>query len=159
MRNGIIEQLDTAQRVFEQPATEYVAGFIGMNNRLVLEYNDSVWKCNSVPAQGGLPELAGAPQWLAARLRVEDLHVDTVDTSAPADAVSFLATVVDASFAGRQYDVVVTIGNTRFQGRTPSYGALVRSGLLYAGGPAKIWFRPGNAVFYGQQGELIASLV
>ena len=158
MRSGIIEQLDTAQRVFEQPATEYVAGFIGMNNRLVLEHNDGGWKCDGVPAQGGLPELAGAPQWLAARLRVEDLLVDSADAGAPADAVSFSATVVDAAFAGRQYDVVVTVGNTRFQGRAPSDGPMARNGRLAAGAPAQVWFRPGNAVFYGQQGERIASL-
>ena len=37
MRKGAIEQLDTPQRVFERPATEYVADFIGMANRLVCE--------------------------------------------------------------------------------------------------------------------------
>ena len=35
MRHGRIEQYDTPEHVFERPATEYVAAFIGMSNRLV----------------------------------------------------------------------------------------------------------------------------
>ena len=38
MRSGAIEQYDTPERVFEQPATEYVAAFIGMSNRLLFDY-------------------------------------------------------------------------------------------------------------------------
>ena len=34
MRTGRIEQFGTPEQVFEEPATEYVAGFIGMSNRL-----------------------------------------------------------------------------------------------------------------------------
>ena len=37
MRAGKIEQLGRPEEVFEEPATEYVAGFIGMGNRLALE--------------------------------------------------------------------------------------------------------------------------
>ena len=36
MRYGRIEQYDTPEHVFERPATEYVAAFIGMSNRLRL---------------------------------------------------------------------------------------------------------------------------
>ena len=37
MRTGRIEQLAPPEEVYEQPATEYVAGFIGMSNRLALD--------------------------------------------------------------------------------------------------------------------------
>ena len=36
MRTGRIEQLATPEEVYEEPATEYVAGFIGMSNRFRL---------------------------------------------------------------------------------------------------------------------------
>ena len=37
MRAGRFEQVGTPEHVFEEPATEYVAEFIGMSNRLPLE--------------------------------------------------------------------------------------------------------------------------
>ena len=43
MKAGRIEQFDTPEQVFEEPATEYVAGFIGMSNRLELERRDGDW--------------------------------------------------------------------------------------------------------------------
>ena len=43
MRHGRIEQYDTPERIFERPATEYVAAFLGMGNRLVCQYVDGRW--------------------------------------------------------------------------------------------------------------------
>jgi len=156
MRSGVIEQLDTAQRVFEQPSTEYVAGFIGMNNRLVLEHLEGAWHCAKAVAKGPMPSLVGAPTWVAARLRVEDLVVGHLADGTPADAIGFEATVVDAAFGGRHYEVVVTVGGQRFQGLAPSDSAVARQGGLQAGSPVCVWFRPGNAVFYEQEGRRVA---
>lgn len=156
MRAGVIEQLDTAQIVFERPATEYVAGFIGMNNRVVLERRDAGWICDGMALGGTLPALTGTPRWTAARLRVEDLQVSAAHAVVPQDALSLDARVVDAAFAGRHYDVVVTVGGTRLQGRAPADGDEARGGKLVAGAPVKVWFRYSNAVFYGQDGMRIA---
>ncbi len=54
MRNGRIEQYDTPEGVFEHPATEYVAAFIGMSNRLVCERADNGWGCDG-QVLGGAP--------------------------------------------------------------------------------------------------------
>src|SRR6185312_8418900 len=43
MRAGALEQLATPETIFEEPATDYVAGFIGMGNRLELERQDGRW--------------------------------------------------------------------------------------------------------------------
>ena len=39
MKQGKIEQYDTPEQVYEQPASEYVAAFIGISNRLLFDYN------------------------------------------------------------------------------------------------------------------------
>ena len=49
MRAGALEQFDTPEQVFEQPATDYVAAFIGMGNRLELERRDGRWTHDGVP--------------------------------------------------------------------------------------------------------------
>src|SRR5918995_2786016 len=43
MRKGRIEQLGTPEEVFASPRSEYVAGFIGMGNRLELKRHDDAW--------------------------------------------------------------------------------------------------------------------
>ena len=156
MKSGVIEQLDTAQRVFEQPATEYVAGFIGMNNRVELENRDGAWSCNGMAVLGAVPALQGSPRRTAARVRAEDLIVGPAAAGVPEGTIGMAATLVDAAFAGRHYDVVVTVGDTRLQGRAPADGPEARDGRLVAGAPAMIWFRHGGTVFYGDDGLRIA---
>jgi iron(III) transport system ATP-binding protein len=156
MKSGVIEQLDTAQRVFEEPATEYVAGFIGMNNRVVLESRDGTWSCNGIAVQGTVPALKGSPRRTVARVRAEDLIVGSAIDGTPEGAFGMAATVVDAAFAGRHYDVVVTVGDTRLLGRAPADGREARGGGLVAGAPVMVWFRRGGTVFYGDDGVRIA---
>ena len=75
MRDGRIEQYDTPEHVFEHPATEYVAEFIGMSNRLVCEHHDGGWACDG-QVFGGAP-LQASPLGgvVAARLRSVDIHL------------------------------------------------------------------------------------
>src|SRR4051812_46035257 len=44
MRNGRIEQQGTPREVFAAPSSEYVAGFIGMGNRLELHEDPEGWR-------------------------------------------------------------------------------------------------------------------
>ena len=157
MRAGEIEQLDTARNIFEKPNTEYVANFIGMNNRFILECQDGIWKCDGMTAQGPAPELAGDHRWAAVRVRSEDICITRPNQSIDPDAITLPATVVDATFAGRHLDVVVTVGSGRFQARAPSTAA--NAELLVAGAAVAASFRRGNAVFYGQHGNRIGGRV
>ncbi|HEU0222259.1 MAG TPA: ABC transporter ATP-binding protein [Paracoccaceae bacterium] len=155
MRSGTIEQLDTPQNVFERPATEYVAAFIGMSNRLVLEFEEGAWRCDGVAAEGA-PDVAGdKAAWLAAHFRPEDLHVAAPGWSLPAETLALPATVVDSAFAGRHFDVVVAVGQQRFQGRLASDGSDGLAGPLGAGAAVKVWFQAGMAAYYGADGAAI----
>ena len=80
MRAGRIEQFDTPEQVFEEPATEYVAGFIGMSNRLPARaarrrLDRSTGR--AVARRAALPGATTTP--VAVRLRPDDIMLAPVD--------------------------------------------------------------------------------
>ena len=157
MNAGRIEQLDTPQRVFEEPATEYVAGFIGMSNRLVLRRQGTGWTAGEVPVTGR-PPVPPAHVEVSVRLRPDDLLLARPEQEPPPGTVAMAAAVVDAQFGGRHMDVVVTAGGTRLHAKAPlAPSPWVRH--LTAGEPVSAWFAEQAAVYYGQGDERIAGHV
>ena len=95
MRHGRIEQYDTPERIFEQPATEYVAAFLGMGNRLVCQYVDGRWVADGQVLDGAPVQAAPPRTALAVRLRSDDVALHPPDdapaldqTTAPASRSS-----------------------------------------------------------------------
>lgn len=118
MRNGRFEQIGTSEAVFQRPATEYVAGFIGMANRLELIYHDGVWTLGTIPV-GGAP-LAHSPDGtVVARVRPDDLLLGPNAGSLPNPAFTFDATFIDRQFGGRHLDVIVEAAGNRLECRVP----------------------------------------
>ena len=153
MRSGRIEQLDTAREVFERPATEYVANFIGMHNRIPVEYRDDCWHGAGQRMVGHAIALPDGQRQAVARVRPEDLAVELPHQALHQDAVGMAGTVVDATFAGRRFDVVVEVGDQRFQAWAPSGTDEFQD---YPPGMAvRVAFRRANAVFYDMQGKRI----
>ena len=108
MRAGRFEQVGTPEHVFEEPATEYVAGFIGMSNRVPLVRTDGAWTFNGTAVTGDV-DLPGRPDTVAVRLRPEDVQLAPPSAEGDPGRVSFPAQVVDAQFGGRHMDVVVEV--------------------------------------------------
>ena len=148
MNRGRIDQLDTARKIFGQPATEYVANFIGMGNRMQLALRDRLWHCAGAQVAGLAPD-ALPGDGAVARLRSEDLMVLPGGHAIPPNAISFAANVVDAAFAGRRLDVVVAAGDCRFQGNCPS--DLPADPV--PGDQMLICFSPSAAAFYDTDGK------
>ena len=115
MRAGALEQLATPEQVFEEPATDYVAGFIGMGNRFELERQDGRWTHDGVPIEGLTIDTDA--QKVGIRTRSEDVDLAPASEPSPTDALSFNGTIVDSEFGGRHMDVGLTIGGTRVQSR------------------------------------------
>ncbi|MBW6496306.1 MAG: ABC transporter ATP-binding protein [Burkholderiaceae bacterium] len=150
MNKGAIEQLDTAQRVFEEPATEYVAGFMGMTERLPMYLRDGSWQLQGGSALQGVPEILRAGVQMVARVRPQDIYVEPEGSPLPSGAVGFDAEVEDLAFAGRFCDVVVQVANQRWQGRTlPGTGL----GGLAPKRKASIRFAADRAAFYAPDGQ------
>ncbi len=157
MRNGKIEQFDTPERVFEEPATDYVAGFIGMSNRFDLERHDGTFFLAGYATivDGELPVGRATPV-VGVRLRPDDLVLAPGGTSAPAGTVSFPADIVDSEFGGRHVDVTMVVGKTRLHARVPSgpVGGWVRT--LAAGERVAASFPIDGAVYFGSDGRRVA---
>jgi iron(III) transport system ATP-binding protein len=159
MRAGKIEQFDTPEHVFERPATEYVAAFIGMANRLELERQDDGWRCFGEPVAGDLPELSDTRAAVFARLRPEDLVLSPGEEARLPETASIPARIVDSEFGGRHMDVVVAVGAARLQARVPSgqLGGWART--LKLDQPVTMSFRPSDAMYYDDAGVRVAGTV
>ncbi len=148
MRQGRIEQYDTPERVYERPATEYVAAFLGMSNRLVCEYVDGAWVADGRLLAGAPVQSVPTATAMAVRLRSEDVGLHPTEAEPPGGHTTANATVVDSEYAGRHMDVVVLLGDKRLQARISSgdYGSWARR--LGPGDPVVMSFRPTDAMIY-----------
>ncbi|UIX29122.1 ABC transporter ATP-binding protein [Streptomyces sp. GQFP] len=155
MKAGRIEQLDTPERVFEEPATEYVAGFIGMSNRLPLRRQGGGWTLDGQPVAGELP-VPRSHDEVAVRLRPDDLRLAPADEKPPDRGVGLPAQIVDAQFGGRHMDVVVSFADCRLQARAP-LGEQPWARRLAPGEQVTAWFPGEAAIYYGADGVRIGT--
>jgi iron(III) transport system ATP-binding protein len=157
MRSGAIEQLGRPDEIFEEPATEYVAEFIGMANRLVLERRNGGWVHEGEAVDGDLGWLDTAAVTVTARARSEDVQLSPRVDTTPPDTINLAATVVDSEFGGRHVDVVVNVGPTRLLARVPAgdRGSWARS--LERGQPVVASLSTRHLAFYDASGVRIAT--
>jgi iron(III) transport system ATP-binding protein len=156
MRSGALEQLGRPDEIFEEPATEYVADFIGMTNRLVFERFEGRWTYEGEPFDGDdLSWLDTGSPYVVARTRSEDVHVAPVDESPPPGTVALPATIVDSEFGGRHLDVVVTVNGTRVMSRIPAGERGGWARRLESGQPVLAMLRAHSVAFYDQEGSLL----
>ena len=136
MRAGRARATRNAEQVFEEPATDYVAGFIGMGNRLELERQDGALDARR-RANRRARRSTRTPRRDRDLARGRRTWISPASSeSAPHDALSFNGTIVDSEFGGRHMDVVLTIGETRVQSRIPAResGELGAHARAWAGG-------------------------
>jgi iron(III) transport system ATP-binding protein len=147
MRNGRIEQQGTPREVFAAPSSEYVAGFIGMGNRLPLDETADGWRLGDTPLVGASP-VHGVSGSVVVRVRSDDLDVRT-DRTLGGGEVGFEADVVLVTFGGRHVDVVLAVGEHRLDAQvvSPPPG-------LAAGDRVLVAFDPSRAAAYAADGAL-----
>ena len=153
MRHGRIEQYDTPEHVFERPATEYVAAFIGMSNRLVCERADNGWACDGQVLAGAPLQAAPLGGTVAVRLRSEDVDIHPGTAIVPADRTTATATIVDSEYGGKTMDVVARLGDTRIFARIPSGDSGGFARRLAPGERVTISFRPTDAMLYEAEAD------
>lgn len=155
MRSGRFEQVGTPEDIFEAPATEYVADFIGMSNGFEAVRADVSWRLGSVTLDGALP-IAADQRSARVRLRPEDVCLAPTGSDLAPGTVSAPSVVVDSQFGGRHMDVVVEIDGHRLHSRLSSdaHGGWGRR--LTAGDQARLEFDPANAVFFGDDERRVA---
>jgi iron(III) transport system ATP-binding protein len=159
MRAGRIEQLDTPEHVFEEPATEYVAGFIGLTTRLELHRDAAGWRFGSQPVDGAGELPAAAGDHIVARLRPDDVQVVPVAHQVDRGALAFPGEIVDSEFGGRHMDVTVLAGGHRIQAQVPSGELGGWSRALQPEQPVSIRFPARAAVYFDTDGNRVAGHV
>ncbi|WP_244860899.1 ABC transporter ATP-binding protein [Aromatoleum petrolei] len=110
---GVIQQLDTPERLYEAPVNSFVARFIGENNRisgdvLRLDGDECVVEmkgCGAVQAARVAALQAGAPTMLS--LRPERVQIDPPEGSVPN---AFEATVRDLVYLGDHLRIGLDLG-------------------------------------------------
>lgn len=154
MHSGEFEQVGRPQEVFEHPATERVAEFIGMANRLVAMPTHDGYAVDGV-ALGGSPWLEQCGASVTVRLRPEDVVAMPPHQSAPDGCATIAGTVVDSQFGGRNIDVVTMVGESRVVACVASdaYGGWAVG--LEPGDPLTLAFQPSRtATFAGPSGTI-----
>jgi iron(III) transport system ATP-binding protein len=157
MRSGALEQLGTPDEIFEEPATEYVADFIGMSNRLVFDRHEAGWGHDGRALDADLSWLGTASRTVTARARSEDVQLAPRVDTAPPDTINLDAKVVDSEFGGRHIDVVVEVASTRVLARVPAgeRGSWARS--LERDQPLVASLSTRNLAFYDSAGARITT--
>jgi len=121
MHQGLLEQVGQPEEVYRQPATPFVADFVGLANRLPGRLHEvgSGGRC-AVDIDGVGRRLASGPPGLVAGERVtvvirpEDLQLEAAGARASGELAatgSVPATVVDVAFLGAHRTVRLSAGS------------------------------------------------
>jgi iron(III) transport system ATP-binding protein len=137
MKDGRIEQCDTPERVFLEPATEYVAGFIGMSNRIEWTRGDDGWT-SPVGATAGAGELAADSAKAVSLVRPDDLCLHRSKPDGAEAGLALDATLVTAEYGGRHLDVTVDANETRLHIRVASGDDVAWIRALAPGAPVVV---------------------
>jgi iron(III) transport system ATP-binding protein len=123
IRNGSIEQIGAPHEVYANPRNEYVADFMGFSNSLIAHRSDGSWV--SQAGQVLMPILSEdgvSSSRVSLRLRPEHVRLVPVDggRAVAPDKLGFGGRVLDMTYAGEYYDVVVVCEGARVQARVPT---------------------------------------
>ena len=153
MREGALEQLATPEQTFEEPATDYVAAFIGMANRMTLEKRDQGWMHDGNPVEGLTVD--SDTQTLTLRSRMDDVHLAPAGEATPSRAIGFAGAIIDSEFGGRHMDVALTIGSTRVLSRIPAGARGSWARTLEPGQPVLAHVQLHNLKAFDDGGKLV----
>jgi iron(III) transport system ATP-binding protein len=151
MRRGQIDQVGSPHDVYEHPATEYAAEFVGFANRLVLRRADDGWQAEEGTSIGGAIPVDRSIGEVHLRFRPEVAQVAEAGSSRPG-FLSVPALLGDAIYAGAHEELTLRVGDTNVTVRT--------SGThpdLPPFGPVTVLVPAVRARFYGPDGAGLAA--
>lgn len=152
MNAGRIEQLDSANQVYERPATEYVARFLGIRNNLAIDPQGG-WHAGATRLEGDLALLDAHQGPMQLYVRPQSVGVLPASAAAPGAGQVLLsgARVKDVLYSGGEIDYVVELGPTTIY-------ATMRAGapMVQPGEAVRLHFAGRDALLYAQ-GRLVNS--
>ena len=154
MNAGVIEQLDSAREVYDHPATEYVAKFLGIRNSIQLQFRDG-WETLGGRLEGDPSLLDHHSGPLQLYVRPEAMQLSSVG-EAPASKAGECSlsdgNVVDALYSGGTVDYVIELGKQG--GQTLFVSAATEKSGFIRGDNVRISFAHRDALIYSS-GKII----
>jgi iron(III) transport system ATP-binding protein len=161
MRDGRTEQVDTPDQVYESPATEYVASFVGSSNRVVLQYQAGCWTLEGTAAADvPAPPIPSDHRTVVARVRPERVLLEPPSRK-PAESGSdrgalFAATIADAQYGGRYVDVVaLAAAGLRVHARLEAGPRSSWARTLRANQNVSVSFQYADASWFDEHGQCV----
>jgi putative spermidine/putrescine transport system ATP-binding protein len=141
MNGGIIEQLDSPQHIYQAPATEFVARFVGFENFIELERQGSDAASAGYVSPFGhrfaLPNHGRGRDRCKGAIRPDEILIGKRGDAAATNTVE--GTVAISTFLGKQYQYIID----------------TKLGPLVVNSAADHLYQPGDAVFLNLPGEKI----
>ncbi len=142
LADGKVQQVGGPQQVYAEPATAYVAGFLGTTNLLdvdVHELRDGVAHCRlgdlELRARAAGTSVRGPAQVVIRPERVHPRRPGPGDAGETAEPNRYRATVAELVFLGPTTQAVLRVGDTDLISFVPNAEGVVPG-----------WLRPGEAV-------------
>lgn len=110
INQGILEQIDTPQNIYEHPKTKFVASFIGESNIFDAMVEKAGTPCKMVTECGRFPAEEGNYQKeeaVAVSVRPEDMKFSTT----PVEGFSIKGVVKEQIYVGNLIKMIVQLGN------------------------------------------------
>jgi spermidine/putrescine transport system ATP-binding protein len=148
MSNGVVEQVDTPENVYERPRTTFVAGFIGVSNLMPGTVTSAAGDRGTIQLDTGV-ELTTSVDGLGpgerchAVVRPEKLLIEHA-AEAGADGLPSVEGVVDSSvYLGTSTQIVVRLpGDVSMTVLVPNASEAERSRLPGGGAPVRLSWAP-----------------
>ena len=138
LRGGKLQQVGPPRSIYEDPANDFVAGFLGSPPMNWIDLERDGAELRGAGASIAIPAGLTLPRRIKAGVRPEHLHLD----ASPARALSLAGEVVSVEPLGAETHVLLDAAGTRIRVKTagfdaPSRGAAVR---VHLDPGALLWF-------------------
>jgi ABC-type Fe3+/spermidine/putrescine transport system ATPase subunit len=149
MSNGVVEQVDTPENVYERPSTTFVAGFIGVSNLMPGMITSATGGRGMIRLDSGVEVEArvdgiGSGERCHAVVRPEKLRITTAESDAPADGLPGVDGVVQSSiYLGTSTQLIVSLpGDVTMTVLVPNASEAERARLPGGGAPVRLSWEP-----------------
>jgi spermidine/putrescine transport system ATP-binding protein len=149
MSNGVVEQVDTPENVYERPNTTFVAGFIGVSNLMPGTVTAAGGGRGTIKLDTGVEVEAnvdgiGTGERCHAVVRPEKLRINEAAGQAPADGLPGVEGVVQSSvYLGTATQIVVNLpADVSMTVLVPNASEAERARLPGGGAPVRLSWEP-----------------
>jgi spermidine/putrescine transport system ATP-binding protein len=149
MSNGVVEQVDTPENVYERPSTTFVAGFIGVSNLMPGTVASATGGRGVIKLDTGLEvetsvDGIGVGERCHAVVRPEKLRITSGASDGPAGDLPGVDGVVKSSvYLGTATQIVVTLpGDVSLTVLVPNASEAERARLPGGGAPVRLSWEP-----------------